>query len=170
MTYAFSSCIHSGAVFQELALIRKSTFLFLPLLLLLATFVLSQDNPPTPQATPSSDQETAAAQEKSSSTAKPGQKKEGDEDLPAARKAKRSEPALPEPATPAETKPEEKKPADPLTSADTYKGLHLRGIGPAVISGRITSLAVNPFRRAQYFVGAASGGVWKTDNDGQSWS
>jgi len=148
-------------------LIRKSTFLFL--LLLLATFAFSQDNtPPTPQATPSSDQD--AAQEKSSSTAKPGQKKEGDEDVPAARKPKRGEQAAAQSATPAETKPEEKKPSDPLTSADTYKGLHLRGIGPAVISGRITSLAVNPLRRAQYFVGAASGGVWKTDNDGQSWS
>ena len=136
--------------------------------LLLATFSLAQDNtPPTPVATPSSDQ--AAAQEKSSTTSRPGQKKEGDEELPSNRKPKTNLSASAE-NPPASAKPNEKKPADPLTSADTYKGLKLRSIGPAFVSGRVTSLAVNPFNRTQYYVGVASGGVWKTDNDGLTWN
>ncbi|PYY01150.1 MAG: hypothetical protein DMG64_15200 [Acidobacteria bacterium] len=137
-------------------------------LVFLASLGFSQDNtPPTPQSTPSSDQ---ATQEKASTTAKPGQKKEGDEEVPPGRKPKRTEPAPPQPLPAAAAKPSEKKPADPLTSADTYKGLRLRSIGPAFVSGRVTSLAVNPFNRAQYYVGVASGGVWKTDNDGETWT
>ncbi|HEX6466572.1 MAG TPA: glycosyl hydrolase, partial [Terriglobales bacterium] len=38
------------------------------------------------------------------------------------------------------------------------------------ISGRVIALAVNPRNRAQYYVGGASGGVWKTENDGASWT
>lgn len=133
-----------------------------------SAIALSQDVPPTPQTTPSSDQ-AAATQEKASTTAKPGQKKEGDEDVPTGRKPKRGE-ATGTPAQSSAAKPAEKKPADPLTSSDTYKGLRLRNIGPAFISGRVTSLAVNPSNRAQYYVGVASGGVWKTDNAGQTWN
>ena len=147
-------------------MIRKLT-LFLPLLL--ATVGAAQDNtPPTPQTTPSSEEH--AAQEKSSTTAKPGQSKEGDEEVPASRKPKRGELATAQPTAPSSSKPPEKKPADPLTSADTYRGLKLRSIGPAFVSGRVTSLAVNPFNRAQYYVGVASGGVWKTDNAGLTWN
>lgn len=45
-------------------------------------------------------------------------------------------------------------------------GLTFRGIGPAVTSGRISDLAVDPNDRSYYFVAAASGGVWKTTNGG----
>jgi len=45
-------------------------------------------------------------------------------------------------------------------------GLRWRSIGPAFVSGRIATLAVNPKNHSQWFVGAASGGVWKTDNAG----
>lgn len=149
-------------------MIRKLGW-FLVFFFTLTTFSLAQDNiPPAPVNTPSSDQ-AAAAQEKSSTTSKPGQKKEGDEELPSNRKPKANEPATAQNAS-SPAKPTEKKPADPLTSSDTYRGLHLRSIGPAFVSGRITSLAVNPFNRAQYFVGVASGGVWKTDNNGLTWN
>lgn len=57
------------------------------------------------------------------------------------------------------------EPKDPY-SADTFAGLTLRSIGPALLSGRVTSFAVNPANRAHYFVGVASGGVWKTENAG----
>lgn len=60
------------------------------------------------------------------------------------------------------------KPADP--AASFVGGLRLRSIGPAVTSGRIASLAVNPNDRAHYFVGVASGGVWKTTNAGTTWT
>ncbi len=55
--------------------------------------------------------------------------------------------------------------ADPMSSG-TFNGLKLRSVGPALISGRVVSLAVNPQNKSQYFVGVASGGVWRTDNDG----
>jgi len=54
-------------------------------------------------------------------------------------------------------------------SAATFSGLALRSIGPAMISGRIVALAVDPTNRAHYYVGAASGGVWETKNDGGTW-
>ncbi|HEV2348690.1 MAG TPA: glycosyl hydrolase [Terriglobia bacterium] len=54
--------------------------------------------------------------------------------------------------------------------AQAFAGMTLRSIGPAMISGRILSIAVDPAHRAHYFVGAASGGVWKTMNDGITWT
>ena len=54
--------------------------------------------------------------------------------------------------------------------AETFKGLALRSIGPALTSGRIGDIAVDPRNRARYFVAAASGGVWKTVNAGTTWS
>ncbi len=57
------------------------------------------------------------------------------------------------------------KPKDPM-SAETFEGLKLRSIGPALTSGRVNAIAVNPNNRAEYYVGAASAGVWKTTNAG----
>ncbi len=54
---------------------------------------------------------------------------------------------------------------DPF-SPGTFTGLALRGIGPAVASGRVIDVAVNPRDKATYYVAAASGGVWKTINSG----
>ncbi len=42
-------------------------------------------------------------------------------------------------------------------------------VGPTNIGGRITDLAVNPNDLSTYYVGAASGGVYKTINGGSSW-
>jgi len=65
------------------------------------------------------------------------------------------------------------------TRADSAKGgldgaiaavLHPRLVGPAMISGRISSLAVDPRNPGLMYVGAASGGVWKTENGGATWS
>jgi photosystem II stability/assembly factor-like uncharacterized protein len=58
--------------------------------------------------------------------------------------------------------------ADPAAGA--FGGLRLRSIGPASASGRVTSFAVNPANPSQYFVGVASGGVWKTVNNGITWT
>jgi photosystem II stability/assembly factor-like uncharacterized protein len=62
---------------------------------------------------------------------------------------------------------EEKKPG---MNADTFSGLKFRLIGPAVASGRVMSIAVNPKKTDEYYVGVASGGVWKTVNDGTTWT
>jgi photosystem II stability/assembly factor-like uncharacterized protein len=51
-------------------------------------------------------------------------------------------------------------------SAGTFSGLQLRGIGPALTSGRIIDLAVDPKKPSTYYVAVASGGVWKTTNGG----
>ncbi len=72
-----------------------------------------------------------------------------------------------------EKKEEAKKPEDekkPGMNADTFAGLKFRSIGPAVASGRVMSIAVNPKNKAEYYVGVASGGVWKTVNDGTTWT
>lgn len=61
------------------------------------------------------------------------------------------------------------EPASPLPSADTFAGLELRGIGPALTSGRVIDLAVDPTDPATYYVGVASGGVWKTVNAGTTY-
>ena len=51
-------------------------------------------------------------------------------------------------------------------SSDLVSGLNVRGIGPALTSGRIADLAVNPSNPFEYYVAVASGGVWKTTNAG----
>ena len=45
-------------------------------------------------------------------------------------------------------------------------GLSFRSVGPAVTSGRIADIAVNPANHSEYYVAAAAGGVWKTTNAG----
>ena len=55
-------------------------------------------------------------------------------------------------------------------NADTFSGLKFRSLGPAVASGRVMSIAVNPKNKVEYYVGVASGGVWKTVNDGTTWT
>ncbi|HKX55901.1 MAG TPA: hypothetical protein VJN01_07365, partial [Xanthomonadales bacterium] len=45
----------------------------------------------------------------------------------------------------------------------------LRSIGPALTSGRIADFAFHPDKQETYYVAVASGGVWKTTNDGISW-
>jgi photosystem II stability/assembly factor-like uncharacterized protein len=49
-----------------------------------------------------------------------------------------------------------------------FAGLKARSIGPAVTSGRVITIAVDPSNTAVFYVGAASGGVWKTSNGGAS--
>jgi len=50
---------------------------------------------------------------------------------------------------------------------ETISGLGARNIGPAVMSGRISAVdAVHEGDRLTIYVGAASGGVWKSSNGG----
>ena len=66
-------------------------------------------------------------------------------------------------------KPADSKPAE-VMSGSTFSGLKLRLLGPAVSSGRVVDFAVHPRDRSHYFVAAASGGVWKTENAGTTWT
>ncbi len=51
-------------------------------------------------------------------------------------------------------------------STGTFNGLNLRNVGPAVTSGRILDIAVNPKNKSEYYLATAGGGVWKTMNAG----
>src|SRR6266446_5625479 len=59
--------------------------------------------------------------------------------------------------------------ADPMSTA-TFNALRFRSIGPSSASGRVTSFAVDPHNPAHYFIGVASGGVWRTTNNGITWT
>jgi photosystem II stability/assembly factor-like uncharacterized protein len=59
--------------------------------------------------------------------------------------------------------------ASKMTTA-TFDGLRLRSIGPALTSGRVGDLAVHPGSPKIYYVAVASGGVWKTENAGTTWT
>ena len=76
------------------------------------------------------------------------------------------------PAATATAKPdakEDKKPAKEVT-ASTFSSLSARSIGPAFPSGRISDLAVNPVNTSEFYIAVASGGVWKTVNNGLAFS
>lgn len=64
---------------------------------------------------------------------------------------------------------DDKKPAGYWLDSSTLAGIELRGIGPAVSSGRISDIAVDPTDHSRRFVTAASGGVWRTTNAGTTW-
>lgn len=50
---------------------------------------------------------------------------------------------------------------------DTFlKNLQFRAIGPAIMGGRIDDIAVVESNPSTYYVGTATGGVWKTVNNG----
>ncbi len=58
---------------------------------------------------------------------------------------------------------------EPKMSAGTFTGLELRGIGPALMSGRVADIVVHPERSSTWYVAVGSGGVWKTENSGTTW-
>lgn len=47
--------------------------------------------------------------------------------------------------------------------------LEARSIGPAGMSGRVAAVAALPTEPHVIYVGAASGGVWRSENDGVTW-
>ena len=60
--------------------------------------------------------------------------------------------------------------AGSATAQSPFDGLKFRSIGPAVMGGRIHAIAVDPRDNAVIYVGAASGGMWKTTNKGTTWA
>src|ERR1700760_2644988 len=49
---------------------------------------------------------------------------------------------------------------------DTFAGYTARSIGPAVMGGRISAIAAIPGKRLTIFVGAAAGGIFKSEDGG----
>ena len=62
------------------------------------------------------------------------------------------------------TEPEKKSPIQKAVD-----GLKLRGIGPALMGGRIADIAVHPQQRSTWYIAVGSGGLWKTTNAGTTW-
>jgi photosystem II stability/assembly factor-like uncharacterized protein len=61
-------------------------------------------------------------------------------------------------------------PTDSVKLSSVVSGLKLRSIGPALTSGRIADIAVHPTDKSIWYVGTAAGGVWKTTNNGISFT
>ncbi|MBO3700533.1 hypothetical protein [Roseivirga sp. E12] len=51
-------------------------------------------------------------------------------------------------------------------TSETFNGLRLRNIGPATMSGRVVDLAVVESDPYTFYVATATGGIWKTTNNG----
>lgn len=56
-----------------------------------------------------------------------------------------------------------------MRDTSIFKELRWRFIGPRQMSGRVTDIAVPPGSRHTFYVATASGGVWKTVNEGTTW-
>lgn len=56
-----------------------------------------------------------------------------------------------------------------MRDASEFKSIRWRFIGPELMSGRVTDLAVPNGQPFTYYVATASGGVWKTTNEGTTW-
>jgi len=59
---------------------------------------------------------------------------------------------------------------DSPMSSKTFEGIKLRNIGPALMSGRIADIAIAPNDPSVWYVAVGSGGVWKTENAGTTWT
>ena len=69
------------------------------------------------------------------------------------------------PAIHADDEGNKAKPAKRLKAGD-FAALKLRSIGPALMSGRISDLAIVPSKPNTWYVAAGSGNLWKTTNAG----
>src|SRR5438067_13799561 len=81
--------------------------------------------------------------------------------------------AAPPAASPASTTPALSSAATPSPSATTpqftdvlFKNLKARAIGPAVMGGRISDIAIDPRNPFVFYVGLGHGGVFKTNDNG----
>ncbi|HEV7349406.1 WD40/YVTN/BNR-like repeat-containing protein [Telluribacter sp.] len=57
-----------------------------------------------------------------------------------------------------------------LDAASLVSNVKFRSIGPTTMSGRVVDLDVNNANPTQFFVAYASGGLWKTENNGMSFT
>src|SRR5262249_25382944 len=60
--------------------------------------------------------------------------------------------------------------ADWKLDSDTFEGLRARCLGPGVMSGRIACIEGVSGERNTLWVGTAGGGVWRSRDNGTTWS
>ena len=71
-----------------------------------------------------------------------------------------------QPATSASQVEQALKDKEALLESSIVKHLPFKNIGPSIMSGRVTAIAVNPENPIEFYVGYATGGVWHTENNG----
>mgnify|MGYP003859133583 FL=1 len=59
--------------------------------------------------------------------------------------------------------------APPLSAAD-LGALRLRNIGPASMSGRVVDMDVVESNPSTWYVAGATGGLWRTEDNGVTWA
>ncbi len=57
----------------------------------------------------------------------------------------------------------------PSSIKEAAQGLPLRGIGPALMGGRIADIAISPHQPNTWYVAVGSGNLWKSTNRGITW-
>lgn len=77
-----------------------------------------------------------------------------------------NEPEPPATPQPENKEPEAKEPDKAKFKPELFQSLSVRNLGPAIMSGRVSDLAVNPGNFSEWYVAVASGGLWKTTNAG----
>lgn len=55
-----------------------------------------------------------------------------------------------------------------LEASSIANGIPFRSIGPSIMSGRVADIDVSPTDPSHFYVAYASGGLWKTENNGTS--
>ena len=58
---------------------------------------------------------------------------------------------------------------DTLLKEKIFSDIKFRSIGPAMNSGRVADIAIDPENENVWYVAIGSGGVWKTENAGVTW-
>jgi photosystem II stability/assembly factor-like uncharacterized protein len=53
---------------------------------------------------------------------------------------------------------------------DSFKGIEFRSIGPSITTGRISDVDIDPKNPNVWYVASASGGLWKTENRGNTFA
>ena len=61
-------------------------------------------------------------------------------------------------------------PAAAAVTAEILKGLEFRSIGPAISTGRVQDIAIDPKSPNTWYVATAFGGLWKTSNRGTTFT
>ena len=56
------------------------------------------------------------------------------------------------------------------TEKVSLNAFKLRNVGPAFLSGRIADIAIHPDNENVWYIAVGSGGVWMTDNAGNTWN
>ena len=57
-----------------------------------------------------------------------------------------------------------------MEETSLVKGVKFRNVGPTIMSGRVVDVDVNPNNSIEFYVAYATGGLWYTNNNGQSFT